>query len=131
MSEQQSVAVQTDRAIRTKQGKFVPGSSGNPSGRPALLKQLRDLAREHTEASVAKIVMLMHNAESETVQLESAKELLNRAWGRPEQFIDLGVTVEHKSEMVERILALLQGKVIEGDAKVVADQPGESLTKSP
>ena len=43
---------------------FKPGVSGNPGGRPKVLSEVRDLAREHTVAAIDTLVSIMCNEKS-------------------------------------------------------------------
>ena len=43
---------------------FKPGVSGNPGGRPKVLSEVRDLAREHTVAAMDTLVSIMCNGKS-------------------------------------------------------------------
>jgi hypothetical protein len=67
---------------------FPRGLSGNPSGRPKLDFDLRDLAREHGPACI-KLLAAMAGllpdeppAVAEAVRLAALKELLDRGFGR-------------------------------------------------
>ncbi len=59
------------------------GVSANPGGRPAGVGQVRGLARRYTAEAVAKLVGLMRNGSSGTIQLNAAVELLIWGYGRP------------------------------------------------
>ena len=48
---------------------------------------VRAATREHTGAAIARLVHLMTHAASEAAQVAAAKELLDRAHGRPAQMI--------------------------------------------
>jgi hypothetical protein len=69
--------------------RFKKGTSGNPGGRPKLLKDVRDLAREYTQEAIETFVLIMrnHKAPSAT-RLAAASALLDRAWGKPHQTVD-------------------------------------------
>src|SRR5690348_714211 len=71
--------------VRLPNGRFRPGASGNPGGRPAALSDVRVLAREHTPAAVAKLAHIMEKGKSETACIAAASALLDRGWGRPTQ----------------------------------------------
>ena len=63
------------------------GQSGNPSGRPKLVEEVRDLARQHTERAIERLVELMET-DASTTAAAACKELLDRGWGRSPQFIE-------------------------------------------
>ena len=65
---------------------FLPGKSGNPSGRPKILAEVRELARQHGEAAFRHVVKLMGDADPR-VSLAAAQEVLNRAYGKPAQSV--------------------------------------------
>lgn len=68
---------------------WKPGQSGNPSGRPKLLEQVRDLARTHTEDAIKTLADLMNDpTERGVVRVAAAEALLDRAWGRPTQAVE-------------------------------------------
>lgn len=69
-------------------GRFVPGQSGNPGGRSKSLTAIRQLAREHAETALQKLVELLES-NNERVRLDAIRELLDRGFGRPQQAIDL------------------------------------------
>jgi hypothetical protein len=67
-------------------GRFAPGVSGNPNGRPKVAAEIRGIAREHGPAAINRLVQLM-NSKDEMVSLHAARVLLDRGYGRPEQAI--------------------------------------------
>jgi hypothetical protein len=66
---------------------FQPGQSGNPGGRPRVIAELRELARAHAPEAVAELARLAKDAKSETARIAAIKELLDRAYGNPTQFV--------------------------------------------
>jgi hypothetical protein len=50
---------------------------------------VRELAAEQGPASIEKLVFLRDHGTNEQVQLAASKELLDRAYGRPRQEIDV------------------------------------------
>lgn len=67
---------------------WKPGTSGNPNGRPKLVVRVRDLAREQTEKAIATLVECL-DAKDGRVRVQAACALLDRAWGKPTQSIQI------------------------------------------
>lgn len=77
------------RASRTS---FQPGQSGNPSGRPKRTPEeraqevaLEAACRAKTKEALNTIVLLMKNAEKDSVKLAAAQFILERGWGKAVQ----------------------------------------------
>jgi len=68
---------------------FPPGVSGNPSGRPAVIKVVRDLARQHTSAAIDALIEIATKGKNESARVSAASAILDRAYGKPEQAIDM------------------------------------------
>ena len=74
----------TDDVERAEGGKFVKGRSANPGGRPKGLKEVRELAMQHSAAAIRKLRAIMDNKRaSYAVQIAAANALLDRAVGKP------------------------------------------------
>lgn len=74
------------RVARVERGRFAPGASGNPNGRPRVYGEVRELARQHGPDAIARLVVLMHS-QDENVSVKACSVLLDRGYGRPEQAI--------------------------------------------
>lgn len=66
---------------------FVAGQSGNPGGRPKVLRQLRELARGHTERAIGVLVECLDDPDPR-VRLVAANTLLDRGWGKAQIGVD-------------------------------------------
>jgi|SRR5665213_1823955 len=64
---------------------FKPGHSGNPGGRPKVIAEIRDLAREHTALALETLATIAKSGKSEAAQVSAAIALLDRGWGKPTQ----------------------------------------------
>lgn len=72
--------------IRSNAGKFQPGRSGNPGGRPKEHAEVKEMARAHTEQAIATLAKWMLSDEPKAA-IAAATALLDRAWGKPTQAI--------------------------------------------
>ena len=68
--------------MRDKNGRFLPGISGNPGGRPPEVGNVRELAREYTEEAIETLVDLMRHARSDAACGAAAQALLDRGYGK-------------------------------------------------
>ena len=71
--------------------KFRKGQSGNPGGRPKVLGEVQELARQHAPAVIVELARLALKAKSETARIAAIRELLDRGYGRSRQAIEVSV----------------------------------------
>lgn len=66
--------------------KFRHGQSGNPGGRPKVIAEIQELAREHSPTAIETLVSIMRSPKaSPAARVAAANSLLDRAYGRPAQ----------------------------------------------
>jgi hypothetical protein len=70
--------------------KFLPGQSGNPSGRPKEAAEVKALARSHSKTAVEKLVELMLSSADERTVIAACNSILDRGLGKPAQAITGG-----------------------------------------
>lgn len=68
--------------------RFRKGESGNPGGRPKKAVTIAALAEEASEKALKKLVSLI-NSDKEQVSLAAAQAVLDRAFGKPKQSVDV------------------------------------------
>src|SRR6476620_2290028 len=67
---------------------FKKGQSGNPGGRPKIVAEVKELAREHTAQAIQTIVSIMTNPKSApAARVSAANALRDRGYGKPPQHI--------------------------------------------
>lgn len=75
---------------KTGKGGYTKGKSGNPRGRPKVVKEIRELAKKHTEDAVKVLVEIMNSTGAkEAARVAAANSILDRGWGRPAQELEL------------------------------------------
>lgn len=74
---------------------FQPGQSGNPGGRPKAESQVTELARQRGPKAFERLCELMRS-ENPTVALRACEAVLDRAYGKPRQAVEVssGTPVE-------------------------------------
>ena len=96
---------------RTKLGRFKPGVSGNPKGKPKSDPLVREILRANSAEAALKLVELL-NSEKEQTRLMAAQEILNRTEGKPMQAVNMEVSGE--LDMRSQIRAILLERLNEG-----------------
>jgi hypothetical protein len=106
---------------RNELGYFLPGTSGNPSGRPKGASEIRELARQYVPAALVRISELVRS-QDERVALAAAQEILNRVFGKALQSIE---SVEGNDTQILNIGALylqaVQAANRQPDPRIVVD----------
>ena len=107
---------------------FKPGQSGNPGGRPKIIAEVRDLAREQTENAVNVLTGIMNDEEApHAARVTAANSLLDRGWGKPAQ----SVAVTHSKSVTDmsddELIEIIRGRSGNG---VAGETPGEEELSS-
>jgi len=99
------MGAEKEKAGRDAKGQFIKGVSGNEGGRPRVVKTIRELAQQHGPEAFERIVDLSRSKD-ERISLVACQEILNRAYGKPEQ--------AHKLEGLEGMRAVVLIKDLRG-----------------
>lgn len=68
---------------------YAKGQSGNPTGRPKVNSEIKALVLKNTVPAVKCILEIMRTAEDDKTRLAAAIEILNRAYGKPSQSVEV------------------------------------------
>jgi hypothetical protein len=90
---------------RDEGGKFRPGTVANPGGRPKIPEVVRSRIQGLTVRAVEQIAGLL-DSDDERIRLETAKVILDRAYGQPAQSTEL--KIEAGDVMAQHLAALLE-----------------------
>jgi Family of unknown function (DUF5681) len=105
-------------ANRTQTGRFAPGQSGNPSGRPKRDEDIAALARAHTADAIAALVSIAENPKAnDSARISAANSLLDRGHGKPPQAV--AVKTDSISDTFVRLWRYLTVGEMVAEAKVV------------
>jgi hypothetical protein len=107
------------------QYRFKPGQSGNSAARGK--QKITKLARIHSHEAVTKLVHLMRNGKKEEVQFKAATAILERAFGKAAQSVDMTVNDNREAAELSRDeLAIAAARIL---ARVGSgDTPGTDST---
>ena len=87
---------------------WKPGESGNPSGRPPEIlevRQVKKLCQEKTEEAIRKVFALMECADKDSVQLAAALAVLKIAGVRMDGEVTINVTPQAPRDPTREELA--------------------------
>lgn len=67
---------------------FAPGQSGNPGGRPSIVKEIQELARAKSPAALNTLVAIHEDvAAPAAARVAAANSILDRAFGKAPQAV--------------------------------------------
>lgn len=73
---------------RDRSGRFVPGASGNPTGRPKSQREVQQLAESYSGEAIERLATIMRSKNAAEAG-RAAVAILDRAYGRPAQALDV------------------------------------------
>jgi CRP-like cAMP-binding protein len=81
------------------------GDRGTPclrlaGGRPKLLGELQELARQHVRKAIVELARLALKARSETARIAAVRELLDRGYGRPRQAMEVSIPADNPLQLL-------------------------------
>lgn len=85
------------RAVRDQKGRFAPGNEqiGQSPGRPPVIRPVRELAKQHTEAAIRLLAEIAADPEANpSARVAAIKEILDRGEGKVTQPVDANLLGE-------------------------------------
>jgi hypothetical protein len=83
-----------------KKLKFRKGQSGNPGGRPKVLGDVQELARQHAPTVIVELARLALGQRARLRGLLQFRELLDRGYGRPRQAMEVSVPADNPLQLL-------------------------------
>ena len=78
-----------NHVARLLSGRWASGRSPNPGGRPKIIADVRDLARQHTRTALDTLVEIAVHGKTEIARICAANSLLDRGYGKPPVSLEL------------------------------------------
>jgi hypothetical protein len=105
---------------RRTDGTFAPGTSGNPSGQSKALREVVQLAREHTATAINTLVEICEDPKAQAMaRVHAAKALLDRSWGQSALETDFARIGDDDDEPVSFTFRLgpneIEGELVDED----------------
>jgi hypothetical protein len=80
--------------------RFKKGQSGNPGGRPKIVGEVQELARQHTVEAIETLAAIMRDTKAPpAARALASNSILDRAYGRPPQTVNANVASRPVREM--------------------------------
>jgi hypothetical protein len=95
---------------------FVKGVSGNPGGRPKVLGDVQELARQQSPEAINTLATIMQDQKAApAARVAAANSLLDRGYGKPAQPISQTLTKIDPTTMSDAELAAIVRNGVQAD----------------
>jgi hypothetical protein len=87
----------------TGAGGFSKGQSGNPGGRPKVVGEVQELARQYTGEALKTLVGIMRNKKAPpAARAMASNAILDRGYGKPAQTMNANIKNDFASQSQRR-----------------------------
>jgi hypothetical protein len=102
-------------AQRDTKGRLLPGQrSINPKGRPPVIRDIREAAKQHTRQALNTLISVMNDTEApQGARIQAATALLDRGWGKPMQNVEARIDVTDTAAAAAGVLRQLSQRARE------------------
>jgi Family of unknown function (DUF5681) len=91
--------------------KFQKGQSGNPGGRPKIVGEVQELARQHSAEAIETLAAIMKDPKAPpAARVLASNSILDRAYGKAPQTLNANVASRPVRDMTDaELLAIIAG----------------------
>lgn len=118
-------------AQRDAKGRLLPGQrSINPAGRPPVIRDIREAAKQHTRTAINVLIKCMTDHDTPpAARIAAATAILDRGWGKPQQNVEARIGVENVGATAAEVLMRLteQARARKAEARIVDVTPTSTL----
>ena len=96
-------------AKATTMARFQLGKSGNPGGRPRIIGDVQEVARQYTVEAISTLAAIMRNTKAPpAARVTASNSILDRGFGRPPQALSTTISARSVEEMTdEELMAII------------------------
>jgi hypothetical protein len=97
---------------RNAMPKFQKGQSGNPGGRPKIVGEVQELARQHSDKAIETLAAIMQDKKAPAAaRALASNSILDRAYGKPPQTLNANVASRPVRDMSDaELIAIAASK---------------------
>ena len=93
-------------------GRFKPGQSGNPGGKPKAIIEVTQAARERTTNAIETLEEVMLNPKAtQAARVSAAIAILDRGWGKAPQTMTVRREGDYASLSDDELIAIASGAI--------------------